>query len=177
MPNAAPSAPMEWSAVLITRGGVVMKVRPVLPTDEPLLERLFSRVSPEDLRHRFLCAVREAGHDRLASMVQVDYDRTISFLAFDTDGPIATAMLASDDGITADVAVTVRSDMKGRGIGWTLLQHVMRYARSRRFRTLRSVETRDNIRTIDLEREAGFAIAPCEGDPGDVVAVKAIGDS
>ena len=62
--------------------------------------------------------------------------------------------------------------MKGRGVGWALLQYVIRYGQAKGFRSVESVESRANRETIDLEREAGFTFHPCEGDPAEVIAVK-----
>lgn len=170
----APAIPIGWDATLITRGGIVMGVRPVRPTDEPILAALFERVSPVDLRFRFLSGMRHVDHSLLQLMIDVDYDRTITFLAFDGSGePVATAMLAADhDRKNAEVAVSVRSDLKGRGVGWTLLQHVMRYGEAHGIENIRSIESRQNSETIKLERDAGFEFEPCDGDPTDVVAVK-----
>ncbi|MFX8106588.1 hypothetical protein ABTK92_19910, partial [Acinetobacter baumannii] len=87
-------------------------VRPVLPTDEAALGAFFAHVSPDDLRFRFLSGLRVVGHDRLAAMCQIDYRRTMNFLAFVPDGTlVATAMLAADaDLARAELAVSVRHD-------------------------------------------------------------------
>lgn len=167
----------ERSATLVTRGGVVMTVRPVLPTDEPIIAELFEHVTLGDLRFRFLSSMRQVDPVRIADMVHVDEHVGTTFLAFDADKPIATAMLAAEPGQSdAEVAISVRSDMKGRGVGWTLLQHVLGCAKARGFRTIHSIESRENRTTIDLEREAGFHLQACEGDPADVVVSRSLED-
>jgi len=166
------------SATLTTRGAVTMTVRAVKPSDEPVLQALFDHVAPADLRFRFLSSMRHVDHARLDDMLHVDHQRRETFLAFDGDMAIATAMLAAEPGQDdAEVAISVRSDMKGRGVGWTLLQYVMGWARARGFTAIHSVENGANRTTIDLERDAGFDIRPCEGDPGDVVATKSLKES
>lgn len=153
--------PMEWSADLPTRAGLLLHVRPVLPEDGPVMEALFAALSATDLRHRFLSAIRHVDAARISRMTQVDYGRTISFLAFSEDEPVATAMLVVDDEIgrnEAEIAIVVRSDLKGHGIGWTLLEHMLRYAESRGLKAVRSIEAGDNAETIALEREMGFII-------------------
>lgn len=166
------SASTGWARTLTTRDGVVMTVRPVLATDEAILQALFERITPADLRFRFLSAMRHVDHARIADMVHVDYVHTVTFIAFDTDGvAIATAMLAADKALKdAEVAISVRSDMKGRGVGWSLLQHVLTYGRARGFASISSVESRQNGETIAVERDAGFTFRACEGDSADVVA-------
>jgi acetyltransferase len=162
-----------WNATLVTRGGVTMAVRAVLPGDGPILKDLFENVSPGDLRFRFLSGLRHVDEARIAQMIDVDYSTSITFLAFDNLRPIATAMLAAEpDRAKAEVAISVRSDMKGRGIGWTLLQHVLRYARANGIERVESTESRDNGEALGVERDAGFGIHSCDGDPADVLASK-----
>ena len=162
--------PMQWAARLTTRAGVTMEVRPVRPDDEAALADFFHHVSPDDLRFRFLTGLREVGRDRLAAMTQIDYRRTMNFLAFAEDGMlIATAMLACDpDGERAELAVSVRSDFKARGVSWTLVQHVLDYARSEGIKTVDSVESTENHAALALEREAGFAAVPGESSGTEI---------
>jgi acetyltransferase len=164
--------PVEWEADLTTRSDVALHIRPVRPDDEAALAAMFAAVSAEDLRFRFLSGVSTVGHDRLVPMTQVDYRRTINFLAFAGEQLVASAMLASDpDGERAELALAVRADFKGKGVSWTLVDHVMHYARATGIETVESVESRDNHAAIALEREAGFEIAP-HGDCGSEVIVR-----
>ena len=161
-------APMQWSADLVTRAGVSIFVRPVRPDDEPLLAEFFTRVSPEDLRFRFLGGVTEVGHDRLAMMTRVDYRRTISFLAFDASRKliVATAMLAAEpDRTRAEVALTTRTDWKQTGVSWTLFEHVLRYAKAEGIGTVEALEYADHDAALRMERELGFVIKSDPEDP------------
>ena len=67
-----------------------------------------------------------------------------------------------------EVAIAIHADLKHRGIGWTLLDHVTRFARSRGINALESMEGRDNHQAIELEREMGFTIYASPGDPTTV---------
>ena len=163
----APS-PTEWAADLRTRSGLVFHVRPVRPDDEPAIATFFADLTPEDLRFRFLDSLRAVDHGRLAMMTQVDYRRTITFLAFAEDGQtvIATAMLAAGaDPERAEVALSVRSDLKSKGLGWTLLDHILRYARAQGVKVVESIESADNDRAIRLECEMGFTVRACPDEP------------
>lgn len=160
-------APMEWASELVTQSGFNFFVRPVRADDEPLLAAFFERVSREDLRFRFLSGVSHVGHDVLSRMTHVDYRRTISFLAFDETRReiLATAMLATDpDRTHAEIALATRSDMKGKGLSWTLLEYVLRYAKSERIETVEAIESADHDAALRMEREMGFSI---ESDPAD----------
>lgn len=160
--------PVEWTADLVTRAGDKLHVRPVEPTDEDRLADFFRHVTAEDLRFRFLTGVREVSHDRIAAMTQIDYRRTMTFVAFDEDRQtvVAVATLAADpDRVRAEVALTVRADRKQHGISWTLLDHVVRYAKAEGISVIESLESASNAAAIGLEREMGFVSHACPGDP------------
>jgi acetyltransferase len=159
--------PVEWTADLETNAGCKLHVRPVRGDDEPLLADFFAHVSPEDLRFRFLSGIVTVGHDLLAMMTKVDYRRTITFLAFGADRSrvVAAAMLATDpDRTRAEIALSTRADMKGKGISWTLFEHAMRYAKAERIGVVEAIECADHDVALRLEREMGFV---AHADPGD----------
>ncbi|MEZ0243004.1 MAG: GNAT family N-acetyltransferase [Sphingomonas sp.] len=168
--------PMEWSADLVTRSGAKLHVRPVLPSDEWELADFFMHVSPEDKRFRFLSAIREVDHDRLVAMTQIDYRRTMNFLAFAEDGTlIGTALLTAEgDRSKAEFAVSVRSDWKGKGVSWTLTEHLLRYAKAEGIQAVESLESRDYHAAIALEREFGFTAQGVDGSPSEVLVRKTL---
>jgi acetyltransferase len=161
-----------WNETFVTRGDVTMAVRAVLPTDAPILVELFAHVSPADLRSRFLSGLLHVDAGRIRQMIDIDYRNTITFLAFADGRPIATAMFAADARRIGEVAISVRSDMKARGVGWTLLQHVMRFAKAHGVDRVESMESRASAATISLEQDAGFTVRQCEGDPADIIATR-----
>jgi len=171
-------APMQWAADLSTRDGLHFHVRPVRADDEPLLAAFFTCVTPDDLQYRFLTGLSHVDHDRLVAMTRVDYRRTISFLAFPEGGTdvIATAMLATDpDRTRAEVALTTRSDMKGRGVSWALFEHVLRYAQAEGIPTVEAIERTDHAAAIRMEREMGFVATADPDDPTTFVARRTFG--
>lgn len=169
----APQAAAGPEIELTTWKGFTFRVRPATPGDEPALAELFEKVSPEDRRFRFLSSVRKVGQDFLERLTRVDHERTEDFLAFDGDTLIASAMMAADpEGKRAEVAISIRSDHKGRGVGWCLLDHVARFAQAKGIELLESIESRDNREAIALEREMGFTATPYPGDATLVLVQK-----
>lgn len=148
--------------------------------DEAALADFFTHVTPEDMRFRFLSAIRKVDHERLVAMTDVDHQQTENFLAFEPGSAviIATAMLAADAALEkAEVAIAIRSDFKRRGVSWTLLEHVARAARAKGLASIESIESRDNHAAIDLEREMGFTALPCPGDPTMVIVRATLGQA
>lgn len=165
----------EWSAELTTKTGLKLKVRPASTQDEETVGDFFRRVTPDDLRFRFLSSLKTVGPGLVHQLVDVDNTATESLLAFDSDdGKLAaTTMIAADspDG-GAEVAVSVRSDLKGRGVGWAMLQHACDYAKARGFKELHTVEFSDNRSAISLEEEMGFTGRPSPDDMNLTILTK-----
>src|SRR3546814_17197136 len=67
---------------VVTRSGLSLSLRPVTRDDGPLLRDFFDKVTPEDLRFRFLTAMLRVSDDQIASMIAVDHKQTEDFLAF-----------------------------------------------------------------------------------------------
>jgi acetyltransferase len=157
----------EWSAQLTTRSGLELNVRPASQADEDELISFLGQASTDDLRFRFLSAVGKPGHSLAEPLTKVDHERTENLLAFDSrDGTLAaTAMIAADDRMEdAEVAIMVRSDLKGQGAGWTMLAHSCDYAKERGYKKIHSIELAENRSAIALELEMGFVTKPCPGD-------------
>ena len=166
-----------WSAELTTQSGMKLLIRPAAIEDETRLADIFTHVAPEDVRFRFLSAVHTVGHEMLKTLVEVNHGTTENFLVFAEDGEtlVATAMLAADESMErAEVAIAIRSDFKHKGVGWTLLDHVADYAAQRGIGAIESIECRDNLEAISLEKEMGFAASPCLGDTTLVVLRKTL---
>ncbi|WP_114953196.1 GNAT family N-acetyltransferase [Sphingosinicella terrae] len=167
---AAVSPPLEE---LETWKGFRFQVRPATPEDKEALADLFARVSPEDRRFRFLSGINKVSGDFLERLTKVDHERTEDFLAFDGDTLIASAMLAADAEMErAEVAISIRSDYKGRGVGWCLLDHAARHAQGKGIELLESIESRDNVEAISLAKEMGFAATAYPGDATLVLVQK-----
>lgn len=154
------------AAELETRSGFRFQVRPAGPDDEAALAAFFDSVTAEDLRFRFLSAVKHVPREQLAQMARIDHRRTEHLLAIGSDGEvIATAMLAADPSLDrAEVAMAIRPAFKHKGISWTLLEHAATVAQRRGIGLLESIEAADHREAIELEREMGFAARPYPGD-------------
>ncbi len=166
---------MTQTAELATRSGIVLAIRPVTEADEAALTAFFDKVSDEDRRFRFLVAGEHVSHEQLEPLINADHFRSESFLAFDkgTGELIASALLACDGRLdTAEVAVSIRNDYRGKGVGWTLLEFLSDQAEHRGVRRVIAIESRDNHAAIELEREKGFTPEPFDGDPTMVVLSK-----
>jgi acetyltransferase len=177
MPNPGQPTPAllpKWAAKIATRDGLDLNVRPASPADEQALAEFFGQLSPPDLRFRFLSAMKQVTPALARQLVGVDHTQTENLLAFDAqDRLMATAMIAAPDGTDdAEVAVAVRSDLKGHGIGWSMLGNACDYARSRGFKAVHSLQLSDDRAAIALEQQMGFQATPCADDMSLTILTK-----
>ncbi|MCZ3380651.1 GNAT family N-acetyltransferase [Rhizobium sp. AG207R] len=165
----------QWN--IVTRDGLRVSVRPATNGDEGLLTELFDHVSPQDLRFRFFSAIKHVSRKQIAELIGVDHSAVESYIAFarNTATPIATAVLACDrDKKRAEVAISVRSDLKGHGLGWELLSLMVREAKNRGLQTIESIEDRNNYDAVEIEQNMGFRVKPYPDDPRLVLLSKSL---
>ena len=68
--------------------------------------------------------------------------------------------MADPDNTSAEFAVTVRSDLKGKGLGRILMGKLIDYCRSRGTREIVGEVLPQNSRMIGLVRKLGFEVTP-----------------
>lgn len=166
---------MNTNAELTTRSGISLSVRAATEADEPALSAFFEAVSDDDRRFRFFSAGEHVSHEQLDQLIHADHHQSESFLAFDkaTGELVGSALLACDGALdTGEIAISIRKDYKGKGVGWALLDFLGQQAEARGVRRVISIESRENHAAIELEREKGFKPEPFEGDPTLVVLSK-----
>ncbi len=160
--------PNQWETWTTDRAGNTILLRPIRPADERLYEDFLAKLSAEDIRFRFLAPRTEFSHHFVARFTQIDYARAMAFVALSPDQSmlLGVARLSADaDYRTAEYAVVVRSDLKGQGVGWRLMQQLIRYATSEGLDELYGDVLEANTSMLQMCRELGFAVALSD-DPG-----------
>jgi acetyltransferase len=144
-------------------GGRRLLVRPIRPEDEPQLVEMVARSSPQDLRLRFLGALKEFPHLLAARLSQIDYDREMALVAVERnvqsgEGAIlgVSRIIADPDNEKAEFAVMLRSDMKGRGLGFQLMKDILGVARGRGIKTVHGDVLPENTTMLAMAGELGF---------------------
>jgi acetyltransferase len=75
-------------------------------------------------------------------------------------------MIADPDYTRAEYAILVRSDLKGRGLGWRLMQHLIDYGKREGLKELNGLVLAENTSMLQMCRQLGFLDAPDPADPG-----------
>ncbi|WP_029030076.1 bifunctional acetate--CoA ligase family protein/GNAT family N-acetyltransferase [Salinarimonas rosea] len=160
--------PVEWERRLPLPDGREVFVRPVRPEDEALFLDFFKRVTDEDLRLRFFAPVKDFSHSFIARLTQIDYARAIAFVAVDPDtGEMmgAVRLHADANHESGEYAILLRSDLKGIGLGWRLMQLMIEWAKAEGLAHVEGQVLRENSTMLEMCRQLGFAIRADPDDP------------
>jgi len=112
--------------------GLEILLRPVRISDEPLIKEFFYSLSDESLYSRFISARKNVPREVRQEFVAVDYTRNMVILAVveDKGEPEQETVVGvgqyslNPDMHTAEVALVVRDDFQGKGVGSELLHRL-----------------------------------------------------
>lgn len=161
--------PSQWQRHIEVKDGWRIFVRPIRPEDEPLIHLLLQHVTSEDLRLRFFAPMKEFTHEFIARLTQLDYARAMAFVAFDeaTKEMVGVVRIHSDSIYeSGEYAILLRSDLKGRGLGWALMQLIIEYAKSEGLKMISGDVLQDNTIMLEMCRSLGFQVKTDPVDPG-----------
>jgi GNAT superfamily N-acetyltransferase len=144
-------------------------VRPVSQDDGLLVRDLLGHVSKEDLRLRFFDSIKEFSDQFVAKLTDLDRVRAIAFVGFDevSKETLGVVWLYCDPiQATGEYAILLRSDLKGRGLGWALMQLIIEYARSEGLNSICGQILQENTVMLKMCRELGFKVVTDAQDRG-----------
>jgi acetyltransferase len=153
--------PSQWQRHLKIKDGWRVFVRPIRPEDEPLIHEFLRHVTSHDLRLRFFAPMKQFTHEFIARLTQLDYARAMAFVAFDeaTNELVGVVRIHSDSIYeSGEYAILLRSDLKGRGLGWALMQLMIEYAKSEGLKAISGEVLQENTVMLEMCRELGFEV-------------------
>jgi RimJ/RimL family protein N-acetyltransferase len=159
----------RWQRHLVLGDNWRIFVRPLGPDDEPLIRDLLAHVSKQDLRLRFFDSIKEFSPQFIARLTHLDYARAMAFVAVDeANGAILGVVRLHFDGVrkTGEYAILLRSDIHGRGLGWTLMQMMIEYAKSAGLSRIAGQILQENSVMLKMCRELGFTVKADAEDRG-----------
>ncbi|MFL1876428.1 GNAT family N-acetyltransferase [Hansschlegelia beijingensis] len=170
--------PKRLETTLTLGDGSEISVRPVRPEDEPAVAAFFRQVDAEDLRQRFFTPMSEVPRAFIARLTQIDYARTMVLLASGAEGAVlgVVQLHADPDADAGEFAILLRSDFKGRGLGWRLMRTLIRFAKAEGWGAITGQILAENSSMLAVCRELGFTITPDPEDIGVRIATLSLRD-
>jgi RimJ/RimL family protein N-acetyltransferase len=159
----------RWRRHLVLHDGGRIVFRPMSPDDELLLRDLLAHVSTQDLRLRFFDSIKEFSPHFIAGLLAIDGVHAMAFVAIDeTSGEMLGVVRIYCDAIheTGEYAILLRTDLKGRGLGWDLMQLIIEYAKADGLSRLCGQVLQENTAMLKMCRELGFEVRMDAEDRG-----------
>jgi RimJ/RimL family protein N-acetyltransferase len=146
---------------IVLRDGEKVLLRPLTVADAALYPDFLTDVTPDDLRLRFFAAMRELSPETIDKLVHYDPARAMAFIAIEEKSGrmLGVVRLHDEDGGAAgEFAILLRSHLKGHGLGWLMMRHMIAYAREHGLKTVRGQVLAENTTMIEMCGELGFQV-------------------
>ena len=136
-----------------------MLLRPLEVADAALYPDFLAEVTADDLRLRFFAPMREVSPELIDKLIHYDPQHAMAFIAIEeaTGKMLGVVRLHDDpDGERAEFAILVRSRLKGRGLGWLLMKHMIANAKDKGLKTVHGQVLAGNSSMLLMCSELGF---------------------
>lgn len=147
-----------------------MLCRPIGPDDAAIEQAFVRDLSPESRHNRFMAEIRELSPEMLARFTRIDYPHDLALIVtHDEQGrerEIAVARyIALDAPGRCEFALAVADGWQGRGVGYRLMETLMRFAREGGFRHMDGYVLAANHKMLELMQALGFEACPSDEGP------------
>jgi acetyltransferase len=157
---------------ITARDGRTLVLREIFAGDVLALQRGFARLSPEEVRMRFLHPLTELPHDFAVRLCDLDPATSVAFVFIDLpDEPereirgVARAYIDPTT-LSGEFAIVVQRQYTGQGLGMRLMRCLIDACRERGAEELWGDVFIDNTPMLHLLSKLGFARGHMPHDPG-----------
>jgi GNAT superfamily N-acetyltransferase len=163
---------LRWSETLRDHSHVL--IRPINKQDKASERDFIEGLSDESKRYRFLGQVSSPSERMIERFTDIDYVHDMAFVAVVQDDAreriVGVSRYSTDPaGERCECAVTVSDDWQDKGLGTTLMRHLIEIARMQGVHTMFSIDSAENIAMKDLARFLGFQTRPDPDDRNQVI--------
>jgi acetyltransferase len=134
-----------------------------------MIRDLLAHVSKEDLRLRFFDSIKEFSPQFIAGLTDIDGRQATALVAIDeASSEMLGVVWLHTDALreTGEYAILLRSNLKGRGLGWDLMRLIIEYAKSEGLSRIDGQILQENSVMLKMCRELGFEVKTDAEDRG-----------
>ena len=142
--------------------GTPVLLRPLKVEDGALYPDFLAEVTADDLRLRFFAAMCELSPETIDKLIHYDPAHAMAFIAIEEQtGKMLGVVRLHDDtnGKSAEFAILVRSRLKGHGLGWLMMKHMIAGAKEKGLKTVHGQVLTENATMLLMCSELGFHTA------------------
>ncbi len=147
----------RWETDVVLSDGGTVKIRPIVPADAHLIEKLHASLSPETIYFRFFSPIRTLSETMLQRFVNVDYSDRMAFVAIFREEIIAVSRYERLPGRSeAEVAFLVSDAHQGRGLGSIMLEMLAARASEAGITRFMADTLPENQKMLSVFHNAGY---------------------
>jgi acetyltransferase len=167
--------PSQYITKINLKDGREVKIRPIRPEDEPLVQKFHETLSERSVYLRYaqiLKTSRLIAHQRLSRICFIDYDREIALIGVrrhpETQEPeiwgISRLSKLHSNKQEAEFAILVSDPFQGQGLGTELLRQLISIGRAEKLSVIRAEILSDNFVMQHICKKFGFVIHRISGE-------------
>jgi GNAT superfamily N-acetyltransferase len=151
--------------------GRELSLRPIQPDDVEALQRCFVRLSPEDIRRRFLHAMSELPEPMAQRLCRIDPELETALVLVDESAVPAEIrgvgrIYVDESADSAEFSILIEQDWTRLGLGALLMQRLVDDCRQRGLAEIWGYVLLENRPMLRLCKELGFERRLLANEPG-----------
>ena len=164
IPGKKGEYPKQYETRRSTKKGLPLFMRPVRISDEPPIKDFFYSLTDKSIYRRFISQRKDMPHERLQDFVVIDYTKEmIIVVILEREGMKDEIIALGQYGIeetahVAEVALVVRDEYQGQGVGRELLGYLTHLARQQGLLGFTAEVLVENTPMLRLFEKMGFDI-------------------
>ncbi len=167
--------PSQYITKINLKNGQEIKIRPIRPEDEPLVQKFHETLSERSVYLRYAQIIKTSrliAHQRLSRICFIDYDREIALIGVrrhpETQEPeiwgISRLSKLHSNKQEAEFALLVSDPFQGQGLGTELLRQLISIGRTEKLSVIRAEILSDNFVMQHICQKLGFVIHRVPGE-------------
>jgi len=155
--------PEKYELIIKLQNGKKIKIRPVKPTDERMIQELHYSLDEQDRYLRFFAPVKDFRHKKIQPMVNIDYSTDMILGGeYGENGEekiIALgAFFKTVQPSVAEIAFVVHKDWRGLGITKFLLNYLVQIGKELNYRTFTGSILLENKPMLHIINSSGYLL-------------------
>jgi acyl-CoA hydrolase/GNAT superfamily N-acetyltransferase len=155
--------PEKYETTTTLKNGKSILIRPVMPSDERMIQELHYSLDRDDIYYRFFSSAKDFRRSRIRPLLIIDYNTNMILSCVHTEGSkeeiIASGgFFKTKDPSEVEMAFVVRKDWRGNGISKILLDLLIIIARELNYSFFSAQVLKENIAMIHIFDTCGYEL-------------------
>ncbi|MFX0005174.1 MAG: GNAT family N-acetyltransferase [Promethearchaeota archaeon] len=155
--------PEKYESSLKLQKGKKIKVRPVKPTDERMIQELHYSLDEQDRYLRFFTPIKDFRHTKIQPMVNIDYSTDMILVGeYSENGEdkivALGAFFKTVQPSIAELAFVVHKDWRGLGITKFLLKYLVQIGKELNYKTFTGSILLENTPMLHIINSSGYML-------------------